>query len=553
MLIESGLLEEERLGSLLAEQKNSGMRLGDFLIDKGIVSEDDIINLLSKQLQIGKYNPELYPVGPELAAIIPRDIATQHRLVPLSQDAFVLRIAMVDPMDINALDVIEKVTNFEVEPLICSKSDFSLLVNGIYGVRSNVSEVLEDIESLEVKADGEVPESLGVIQDIAGAAPVVRLVNSILQQAVNERASDIHISPEQKRAQVRFRIDGRLHEIPPPPRTLISGIVSRIKILANMDIANTRIPQDGRFNVRVDNAEISIRASTLPTIYGENLVLRLLYVSAGALPLEKLGLMDDDLAKIRGMASQPYGMILSVGPTGSGKSSSLYAILNEISTPEINIITLEDPVEFRMDGVRQVQLNRKAGMTFASGLRSILRQDPDVIMVGEIRDNETAGIATQAALTGHLVLSTLHTNDSAGSITRLVNMGVESFLISASLLGVCAQRLLRRICSYCAEPYAPKPSTVAYWGLDKIANPNFQKGKGCSFCLGSGYKGRIGLYEILIADDQVRQMIIQNASSTEISEALHRDGKLRLLKDVAALRVAEGITTFEEAAHTVLV
>jgi type IV pilus assembly protein PilB len=378
------------------------------------------------------------------------------------------------------------------------------------------------------------------------------MTNSILRQAVQERASDIHISPDQKKAQVRLRIDGRLHEIPPPPRAMLAGIISRIKILGNMDIANTRIPQDGRFNIRVDAQEINIRASTLPTIYGENLVLRLLYVSAGALPLEKLGFEEGDLKKVRHLVNQPYGMFLSVGPTGSGKSSSLYAILNEISTPAINVITLEDPVEFRMENIRQVQLNRKAGMTFSSGLRSILRQDPNIIMVGEIRDAETAEIAIQSALTGHLVLSTLHTNDSTSTISRLQNMGIEPFLISASLLGVSAQRLMRRICTHCRQPFEPAKGIAEFWGMTDYPDPRFSQGKGCSMCMNSGYKGRVGIYEVLVVDDEVREMIIARASSSEIANRLSAAGKLTLLKESAARKIAAGLTTFQEATDTVL-
>ncbi|MEW6220451.1 MAG: GspE/PulE family protein [Thermodesulfobacteriota bacterium] len=553
MLVEAGLLAEEQMGPILAEQKGSGMRLGDFLIHKGIVSEDEIISLLSTQLQIGKYDPNELAVGPELASLIPYDLANKYLLAPLSQDDFVLRIAMVDPMDLNALDMVEKLNNIEVEPLICSKSELAILLNGIYGIRSSVSEVLDELGELEIKSEDQGAEPLGILRDIADAAPIIRLVNSILHQAVKERASDVHISPEQKRAQVRFRIDGKMHEVPPPPRSMLPGIVSRIKILASMDIANTRIPQDGRFNIRVEDQEISLRVSTLPTIYGENLVMRLLYISVGALPLEKLGFLAEDLVTIRHMARQPYGMILSAGPTGSGKSSSLYALLNEINTPEVNIITLEDPVEYRMDGVRQVQLNTKAGMTFASGLRSILRQDPNIIMVGEIRDNETASIAIQAALTGHLVLSTIHTNDSAGTVTRLDNMGIEPFLISASLLCVCAQRLLRRICARCAAPFAPPPAVLRYWGLDETASAHFQKGTGCSLCMNTGYKGRTGIYEILAVDDDVRAMILTRVSSSDISRRLRAAGKLRLLRDIALAKVIDGITTFEEAAETVLV
>jgi len=555
MLVESGLLTEEALTQALARQKGSGLRLGDFLIDKDIVPEDKIIDLLSHQLQIRKFNPEEYEISPELAKIIDNDQATKYRLVPLRKNDFILTVAMVDPMDIQALDSLEKLCDIEIEPVICSKSQLNLLTNGIYGIHSEVKDILQKIdEKLTIETvDDNKKEDFSDLKDMVDAAPVIRLVNSILRQAVAEKASDIHISAEKDRAVVRLRIDGKLHEVPPPPKVMLSGIISRIKILANMDITNTRIPLDGRFNIQIENQEVSLRVSTLPTIYGENMVMRLLFISAGSLPLEKLGLLDQDLEALLRLASQPYGMILSAGPTGSGKSSTLYAILRKVISPEVNIITLEDPVEYRMEGARQVQLNVKAGMTFASGLRSILRQDPDVIMVGEIRDGETAMIATQAALTGHLVLSTLHTNDSASAITRLSNMGVESFLISASLLGVCAQRLLRRNCSYCLQPFQPTPATLEYWGLQEPIEANFMKGKGCTYCMHSGHKGRMGIYEILKVDETVREMIIRNNSSTEITKVMKEAGRLTVLRDVALHHVLQGATTFEEAAKTVLV
>lgn len=553
MLVEEGLLTAEQLTQTLAAQKGSGLKLGDYLIDHNIVDEEQIIKMLSNQLHLERYDPEHHPVDAALAAIIPRELASQYQVAPLSKDAFVVRIAMVDPMNIAALDAVEKHIDMEVEPLICARSDFPLLLNGIYGMHSAVSEALYGLdEDVQVSSEESETEVIGAAKDMADAAPVIRLVNSILRQAVQGGASDIHISPEKNRPQIRLRIDGKLHEIPPPPRTILPGVISRLKVLANMDIANTRIPQDGRFNIRIDNKEVNIRASTLPTIYGENLVLRLLYVSAGALPLAKLGLDGDDLEKIRHMSRQPYGLILSVGPTGSGKSSTLYAVLQELIAPEINVVTLEDPVEFRMDGVRQVQLNRRAGMTFASGLRSILRQDPDIILVGETRDRETAEITMQSALTGHLVLSTLHTNDAVSTITRLEHMEIERFIIATSTLGIIAQRLLRRLCPHCAEPFEPTPEILAYWGLSKIADPDFRKPKGCSLCLSSGYKGRIGIFEILLVDEAVQEMIVQRMSSTEMSKILRDQGKLTLLREVAARKVAAGVTSFEEAARTVL-
>jgi type IV pilus assembly protein PilB len=363
----------------------------------------------------------------------------------------------------------------------------------------------------------------------------------------------VHISPEKDYVQVRFRVDGRLHELPAPPKTMILLIISRLKILANMDISISRIPQDGRFTVKLDEKEINIRASTIPTIYGENMVLRLLDTSGGVHSLEELGMSMADIKKLEPMIYKPYGMILSTGPTGSGKSTTLYSILKRINQPDINIITLEDPVEYRINKIRQIQLNHKAGMTFSSGLRSIMRQDPDVIMVGEIRDPETASISVQSALTGHRVLSTVHTNDSAGAITRFIDMGIEPFLVSSVMLLSIAQRLVRKVCPYCKKPYTPPQAALEYWGLDKVETSNFMEGNGCFNCMDKGYKGRTGVYEILIIDEMVQDMILNRNSAQEIARAARKAGSLKTLKDDAAKKVLQGITTLEEAASAVIV
>jgi type IV pilus assembly protein PilB len=348
---------------------------------------------------------------------------------------------------------------------------------------------VEKPDEVEREAYSEEVE-VGSLQDMAQEAPVVRLVNSILSQAVREGASDVHISPEKEYIQIRFRVDGKLHDVPAPPKSMYLLIVSRLKILSNMDIAISRIPQDGRFTIKMDNKEINIRTSTLPTIYGENMVIRLLDTSSGVFSLEQLGMAEGDREKVESMVDKPYGMLLSTGPTGSGKSTTIYSLLKKVNKPDVNIVTLEDPVEYRMEKIRQVQLNQKAGMNFASGLRSIMRQDPDVIMVGEIRDPETASIAVQAALTGHRVLSTVHTNDSSGAITRFVDMGIEPFLVASVMLASIAQRLVRNVCPYCKKPHQPPEAALKFWGLDKAVNPNFVVGTGCFYCMDKGYKGR---------------------------------------------------------------
>ena len=562
MLVEVKLLTDEQLRQALTDHKKSGLKLGKYLIQQGTLTEYQIISVLSQQLKIEKYHPDKYPVDINLVQIVPSDIAQKYQVAPLKKKGHLLTVAMVDPVDINAQDAIEMLTNHEVEPVVCTERELNQLIGQIYGMQSGLGGVLESIEELKIDSGADADAGAGPstddlqvssLQGMAEEAPIVRLVNSIISQAVREGASDIHLSPQLKNVQVRFRIDGRLHEVPAPPKPMFLPIISRIKILANMDIATSRIPQDGRFTVKMENKEINVRVSSIPTIYGENLVLRLLDMGAGVYSLDRLGMAKDDKDKIDSIINKPYGMILSTGPTGSGKSTSLYAIIKEINRADIHIITLEDPVEYRVERVRQVQLNRKAGMTFASGLRSILRQDPDVIMVGEIRDGETAGIAVQAALTGHRVLSTVHTNDSAGAITRLFDMGIEPFLVSSVLLVSFAQRLVRTICTYCKEPYKPNEKVVEAWGLNGVKDGQFQRGRGCPACMGTGYRGRTGLFEILLNDELVQDMILKGASAQEINRAAKQAGRLRTLKEDAVRKVLNGVTTLEEAASAVMV
>ncbi|MDI9570425.1 MAG: ATPase, T2SS/T4P/T4SS family [Pseudomonadota bacterium] len=560
MLVETGFLTEEQLRQALGEHRKAGLKLGQYLTRQGIVNENQIVDILSRQLKIEKYHPEDYPIDVDLARLIPIETAQKYQAVPLRKKGRLLTVAMTDPLDINALDAIEIAANAEVAPVVCTEREFNQLVNAVYGTQSGVGSVLETIESeapLEVEkaAADQVAEDVQVasLQDMAGEAPVVRLVNSIFAQAIREGASDVHISPQQTRLQVRFRIDGKLHEVPSPPKALSLSIIARMKILANMDITVSRIPQDGRFTLRMERREINVRVSTVPTIYGENLVLRLLDMSVGIYSLDSLGMVAEDREKIQTMSRKAYGMVLSTGPTGSGKSTSLYSILSELDSPDTNIVTLEDPVEYRIDTIRQIQLNRKAGMTFASGLRAVLRQDPDIIMVGEIRDSETAAIAIQAAQTGHRLLSTLHTNDAAGAITRFIDMGIEPFLVASALLVSFAQRLMRTVCPYCTQPYRPPEAALAAWGLDKVENPNFQRGAGCYQCRNTGYRGRTGIFEVLVNDETIQEMILKRKSAQEITRAAVSAGKLRTLKQDAADKALRGITTLEEAASAVMV
>ena len=559
ILVDGGLLTQKQLEEALPFQKKSNLKLGQFLVREGIVSESQIVDLVSNQLRLEKYRPDKYTIDVDLANLLPADIAHKYQAAPLKKNGLLLTIAMLDPLDINGLDAIEVHTNCEVEAIICTEHHLNQLLNSLYGTYAGIGGVLEDMEEMEIDKSAEEKTSLtedvevSSLQGMAEEAPVVRLVNSILSQGVRESASDIHISPEKDSVQVRFRVDGRLHEVPAPPKSMFLPIISRLKILANMDIAVSRIPQDGRFTVKMKNKDINIRASTIPSIYGENMVLRLLDSSNSVYSLERLGMSEKDYQKLDSMIGRPYGMILSTGPTGSGKSTSLYSILKKINQPDINIITVEDPVEYRIEKIRQVQLNRKAGMTFASGLRSILRQDPDVIMVGEIRDSETANIAVQAALTGHRVLSTLHTNDSAGAITRFVDMGIEPFLVASVMIVSFAQRLVRTTCPSCKTSYQPPEEALKFWGLDNLKNANFQQGKGCFSCMHTGYKGRTGVYEVLIINEVVQDLILKRASAHEIIRAVKETGEFSTLKENAAEKVIQGITSLEEAASAVMV
>jgi type IV pilus assembly protein PilB len=558
ILVKSGLLTEEMLEQALINQKKTDLKLGQYLIRNGIVQEKQIIELLSEQLDIRKYHINDFPLDLDVMSYIPIEIAQKYQVVPLKRKGNLLAIAIVDPLEVSILDSIEKLSNMEVEPVICSEAEINQLINSMYGMQSDLGDIIGTMEvdsKVEEESESKDEVHISSLQDMAGEALVIRLTNSIFAQAIRDKASDIHISPQQTTVQLRYRIDGTLVEMPSPPKNLFLSVIARVKILANMDITVSRIPQDGRFTLKIEKKEINVRVSSIPTIYGENIVMRLLDMGSGIYTLNRLGMDAEDMEKIESMCIKPYGMILSTGPTGSGKSTSLYAILNSINKPDINIITLEDPVEYRINDIRQVQLNRKAGMTFASGLRSVLRQDPDVIMVGEIRDAETAAVAVQAAQTGHRLLSTVHTNDAAGVITRFIDMGIEPFLISSVLIVSFAQRLVRTVCPYCQENYNPPEKALVAFGItpSEAKNANFQHGKGCSQCKNTGYKGRTGVFEVLVNDEMIQDMIIKQRPSPEITRAALAAGKLKTLREDAAKKIIQGITTLEEAASAVMV
>ncbi len=557
ILIDQGLISDSRLKASLSGLNESGLKLGEYLIQNGIVSENAILDAVASQMNLKKYNPNDYTVSPELSEIMDVDMVNKLNAIPVDKKEGILTVAMVDPLDIIAIDYIEVMTNMEVETIICSEQNFTYLMSGLYGVYAGKDGVMKQVQNL-AEMEGEIDEDEYLsdvietkLQDMAAEAPVIKLVNSILSQAVREGATDIHFSPEKDYMEIRFRVDGKLHSIPTPPKRMFLPMVSRIKILSNLDISISRIPQDGRMTVVINKKEINIRVSTIPTVHGENMVLRLLDTSVGIHSLDQLGFMPRDIRNLEKMIKMPYGMILCTGPTGSGKTTSLFSMLKGINSFDTNIITLEDPVEYRMEHVRQVQLNHKAGMTFASGLRSILRQDPDVIMVGEIRDRETSSVAVQAALTGHLVFSTVHTNDAAGAVTRFIDLGIEPFMVASVMLVTIAQRLIRRACPYCKEYYIPRPEVLKYWHL-KDGAYEFVKAKGCSQCMNTGYKGRVGIYEILYVNDDVRQMILDGKSARDISKLNRKTGRMKSLKYDAAQKVVQGITTSEEAMSAIL-
>lgn len=550
MLISAGVISQEQLQEAMSDPRRGDMKLGEFMVQQGIVKEESLVRVLAQQLHIEMYVPDKFPIDVTLAALVPIEIAQKHRAVPLRRTAQFLMVALLDPTDIHVLDTVEDAAGIEVEPVICTQAELEQLLGSVYG-RSSMDGVLESLDQVEYASDEEdtATEDIQVnsLLDMAEGAPVIRLVNWIISQAVNEGASDVHICPEKTYVQLRFRIDGRLKEIPPPPRSMFLHIISRIKILAQLDISISRIPQDGRFTMKFGSKDINIRVSTIPTVNGENIVMRLLDMSAGIYTLDNLGMTETDRIQIEELIHRPYGMILSTGPTGSGKTTSLYSILTQLNKPDVNIMTVEDPVEYRIEKVRQVQLNEKAGMTFASGLRSILRQDPDVIMVGEIRDIETASIAVQAALTGHIMLSTVHTNDSAGAITRLMDMGIEPLLISSVLLVAFAQRLIRKVCPDCAVSTIPSAEAIEYWGFQNVKKPRVMMSSGCSLCKHTGYRGRTGIYEVLAISEHIKDMIIERSPTHRIIKYAQDSGKLKTLKQDAAAKIIDEQTTMEEA------
>ena len=541
LLIEAGAITKEQRDKALQEQKRLGKRLGEVLISLGFITEDKMAQVLGKQLDIPFVKLKDISVDPEVIKVVSESLARKLKILPVAISNGALTLAMADPLDVFAIDEIKRVTRLAINSVVITETDLIGAYDKYYKVTGAMEEVIKDMGEL----GGYYPEEekAPTVEVMGDETPVVKLVSLLITQAVRDRASDIHIEPDADALRVRYRIDGILHEVMTPPRHLHLGLVSRVKILSGMDIAEKRIPQDGRFPVNVEGRQLDIRTSTLPTLYGEKVVMRLLEKTAGLPPLAGLGFTENTLNSFVKLIKKPYGFILATGPTGSGKTTTVYSALRHISDMEKNIITIEDPIEYNLKLINQVQVNPKAGLTFASGLRSILRQDPDIIMVGEIRDLETASIATHAALTGHLVLSTLHTNEAVGAVARLIDMGVEPFLITSSLVGVLAQRLIRKVCPYGKESYKGSSELLTDVGIK--GDVELVRGKGCNECRTTGYLGREGLFELLLITEGVKKLIIQKATASELKAQALIDG-FRSMREEGISKAMEGITTVEE-------
>ncbi|OGW79593.1 MAG: hypothetical protein A3G33_07295 [Omnitrophica bacterium RIFCSPLOWO2_12_FULL_44_17] len=541
------MISKEDLDRLHEMQQSSGKKLLHILVDEGIIPEKDLCVLLSTELKIPILNLNAYKIDPRYVEIIPKKIAERYELIPISKIGNTVTIAMSDPLDIYAIDDVKEITQCHVRPVIATSKDIQAAIENYYAMDVKFEDLVEDFDADSVEVVG---VQMGVSSEekfSADEAPVIRMVNLILQDAISNRASDIHFEPYETRLRIRYRIDGALREAHSPPREMYNAILTRIKIVSDLDITEKRLPQDGRFKVRFEHSEIDFRVSILPTYHGEKVVLRILDKSNVKLGLEVLGFTSSSVQKLQEAIKRPYGMVLVTGPTGSGKSTTLYSILNQFNTKDRNIMTIEDPVEYQIQGITQTQANADIGLTFANGLRSLLRQSPDVILVGEIRDGETADIAVKSALTGHLVFSTLHTNNACGAMTRLADMDVEPFLIASSLIAVTAQRLMRRSCPRCRKPYSISADVLARVGgkHDWVRKIQAKRGEGCNYCRNTGYRGRIATMEILVMDEEIQQMVIENRSTQEIEQVARKKGMRSLFED-ALMSFENGETTLEE-------
>ncbi|MEE8228322.1 MAG: type IV-A pilus assembly ATPase PilB [candidate division NC10 bacterium] len=549
MLVKSKLISDDQLKKALTQQSSGGGRLGSNLVKLGYLSEEDITSFLSKQYGVPSINLAHFEIDQSVIKLVPAEIAQKHMVIPINRKGNVITVAMADPSNIFAIDDIKFLSGFKVEPVVAAETSIKNAINKHYDSAGLVQDIMKGFDDREVSTVDESDEGpdVGDLQRATEDAPVVKLVNLILSDAIKKGASDIHIEPYEKSFRVRLRIDGILYDVMQPPMKLKAAIISRVKIMSQLDIAERRLPQDGRIKIRMGQKEIDFRVSTLPTLFGEKVVLRLLDKSNLQLDMTMLGFEPQALQIFEKSILLPYGMVLVTGPTGSGKTTSLYSALHRLNTTETNIMTAEDPVEFNLQGVNQVQMKPEIGLNFATALRSFLRQDPDIIMVGEIRDYETAEIAIKAAMTGHLVLSTLHTNDAPSTISRLINMGVEPFLVSASTNMILAQRLCRKICNSCKEEISVPRQALVDTGFtpEEAKALVCYQGKGCMECNDTGYRGRIALYEVLAITDDIKDAILQGAAASEIKELGRKNG-MRTLRESGLQKIREGMTTIPE-------
>ena len=552
VLIEDGLLLPNQLEEATAIQKQKGGRLLKILTDKQFVTDQDMAFSMGRCLNVSPVNLARIRIPEEIMGLIPREMAKANKLVPVARLNGKLFIAMVDPTNVVAVDDVKRRVQLDVVPMIATEKSVAEALSGVHGgvginqaLRDVVKEAEKPAEGVEVQAKVSEEIDIDRLATDSEDAPVIKIVNLIMVQAIREKASDIHIEPFQNSLKLRYRVDGDLAAAESPPKALQLAITSRIKILAGLNIAERRVPQDGRFRVKVMGKEVDLRVSILPTSHGEKVVIRILDKTALTGSIDQMGLDEETLVKFRKAIDAPHGMILVTGPTGSGKTTTLYSVLQELNNPQYNIVTVEDPIEYELNGVNQVSVRNDIGLDFASALRSILRQDPDIVMVGEIRDNETADIAVKAALTGHQVLSTLHTNDAAGAITRLDDMGIEPFLISSSILMTCAQRLVRKICTNCREEFMPEPEIFTRLGVEPKAETVFYRGSGCDRCKGRGYLGRLAIIEALTVTEAVRRLIMKRASAAVIKNQAVAEG-MKTLRMTGIDKALEGQTTLEE-------
>jgi type IV pilus assembly protein PilB len=547
ILLAGGLVSQDQLDAAVVEQGRLGRSLGRVLVDQGVLTESQLVAALASQIGMRFVDLAETSVDGSAIARVPGHVARRHTAIPIGFEDGKLVVAMADPANVFAIDDIKSVAansgpHVDVRPVVATRADVLSAIDRYYRAGDELDDLTTEMDM------GEEEEDLSKVKEITEDAPIVRYVNLLITQAIQDRASDIHLEPTEHDLRVRYRIDGVLHEVMRSPRAIQSGVISRLKIMADINIAERRIPQDGRLSVTSNGKKIDLRVATLPTVWGEKVVMRILDNSTARMDLADLGFSPHNFGIFEKSYVKPYGMILVTGPTGSGKSTTLYATLNVVNRPEVNIITVEDPVEYRLPGINQVQVNNKAGLSFAAALRSILRSDPDIVLIGEIRDHETAQIAVEASLTGHLVLSTLHTNDAPSAITRLTEMGIEPFLVGSAVDCVLAQRLARRLCSKCKEQYEPSADQLESLGFiprPEDPAPTFYRPVGCPNCAKTGYKGRLALHEVMAMNEEIERLTVDRASSTQIGDVAVAGG-MRLLREDGLRKAALGITSIDE-------